>query len=234
MELTNKLVVVTGVSSGIGLATAEAALAGGAIVSGWGRRPGPLEHPNYFFTEVDVCDQAAVNRGHQETIDRAKMPVSVLINNAGLGKQGLLEEQPESDWHLMFDTNVHGLYYCIRAVLPDMKKQESGHIVNISSIAGLTGTETLAGYCATKFAVRGLSQALFKEVRDFGIKVTCIYPGSVNTQFFSDFDNKTAPENMMQPADIASTIMHVLQSPPNYHHVDIEVRPLMPKGKRKA
>jgi len=201
---------------------------------GWGRRQGPIDHENYFFTEVDVRDQAAVARAHQETITRAGKPVSVLINNAGLGKQGILEEQSLEDWHLMFDTNVHGLYYCTRAVLPGMKEQEAGHIVNISSIAGLMGSETLAGYCATKFAVRGMSQALFKEVRDFGIKVTCIYPGSVNTGFFTDFDNKTAPENMMQPTDIASTIMHVLQSSPNYHHVDIEVRPLMPKGKRKG
>jgi len=234
MNLENKLVVVTGISSGIGLATAKAALAQGAIVAGWGRHPGPINHANFTFMPVDIRDLAAVERTHQSLIDQMGKPVSVLINNAGLGKQGALEEQAITDWHLMFDTNVHGLYYCTRVVLPGMKQQEEGHIVNISSIAGLTGVEQMTGYCATKFAVRGLSQALYKEVREFGVKVTCIYPGSVNTNFFNDFQNTTAPENMMQPEDIASTIMHALQSPPNYHHVDIEVRPLMPKGKRKG
>ncbi|MDB5263048.1 MAG: hypothetical protein JWQ14_2329 [Adhaeribacter sp.] len=231
MNLENKLAVVTGVSSGIGLATAEFLLEKGAIVAGWGRRSGPINHPNFFFTEVDVRKQEAVERAHLATIQQAGKEVSVLVNNAGLGKQGLLEDISVEDWHLMFDTNVNGLYYCTRAVLPAMKQQQEGHMVNIASLAGLTGSEKLTGYCATKFAVRGFSQALFKEVRDFGIKVTCIYPGSVNTNFFGDFENATAPENMMQPADIASTILHVLQSPPNYHHVDIEVRPLQPKGK---
>jgi len=107
-----------------------------------------------------------------------------------------------------------------------MKKIEEGHIINISSIAGNTGIETLSGYCATKFAVRGLSQALYKEVRNHGVKVTCIYPGSVQTNFFDKIDGITINENMIKPQDIASTIIHCLMSSPNYHHVDIEVRPL--------
>lgn len=234
MNLENKLAVVTGVSSGIGLATAKALLENGAVVAGWGRRSGSIEHPNFFFIEVDVRKQEAVERAYQQTVERAGQSVSVLINNAGLGKQGLLEEQSVEDWHLMFDTNVHGLFYCSRVVLPAMKKQDEGHIVNIVSLAGLNGVEKMSGYCATKFAVRGMSQSLYKEVREFGVKVSCIYPGSVNTNFFDDFQNTTAPENMMQPEDIASTILHVLQSPPNYHHVDIEVRPLRPKGKPQA
>lgn len=231
MDLKDKLAVITGVSSGIGLATAKVLLEQGAVVAGWGRHSGPLQHPNFHFITTDVRNQAAVEEAYAQTVEKAGKPVSVLINNAGLGKQGLLEEQPVADWHLMFDTNVHGLYYCTRVVLPAMKKQDEGHIVNIVSLAGLTGVEKMAGYCATKFAVRGMSQALFKEVRPFGVKVSCMYPGSVNTNFFDDFENATAPENMMQPEDIAATILHVLQSPPNYHHVDIEVRPLRPKGK---
>jgi NADP-dependent 3-hydroxy acid dehydrogenase YdfG len=231
MNLENKLAVITGVSSGIGLATAKALLEKGTMVAGWGRRSGPFDHPNFFFIEVDVRKQAAVERAYAQTVEKAGKPISVLINNAGLGKQGLLEEQAVEDWHLMFDTNVHGLFYCSRVVLPEMKKQDEGHIVNIVSLAGLNGVEKMSGYCATKFAVRGMSQSLYKEVREFGVKVSCIYPGSVNTNFFTDFPNATAPENMMQPEDIAATIMHLLQSPPNYHHVDIEVRPLRPKGK---
>lgn len=233
MELDNKVAIVTGVSHGIGLATVKSLLKNNVIVAGWGRTAPDLNHENFHFFSVDIRKEEAVKKAYEETITKLKAPVSILINNAGLGKQRLLEEQSPEDWHLMFDTNVHGLYYCTRAVLEKMKKHGEGHIVNISSIAGLTGVEQMAGYCATKFAVRGLSQALFKEVRDYGVKVTCIYPGSVNTNFFDDFANVTTSENMMQPQDIASTILHVLQSPPNYHHVDIEVRPLMPKGKKK-
>ncbi|WP_026464855.1 SDR family oxidoreductase [Adhaeribacter aquaticus] len=232
MDLKNKVAVVTGVSSGIGLAAVKALLEKGAIVTGWGRTAPDIENENFSFIQADIRNQKAVEQAHQETVHKLGSPVSVLINNAGLGRQGLLEEQAVEEWHQMFDTNVHGLYYCTRAVIPGMKSQDEGHIINISSIAGLNGVEKMAGYCATKFAVRGMSQALFKEVREFGIKVTCIYPGSVNTNFFDHFENATSPENMMQPEDIASTILHVLQSPPNYHHVDIEVRPLRPKGKR--
>jgi len=108
---------------------------------------------------------------------------------------------------------------------------EEGHIVNIASIAGITGIEKMAGYCGSKFAVRGISHSLFKEVRNFGIKVTCIYPGSTNTNFFDEFEGVNANENMMRPEDVASSIIHVLNTHPNYHVVDVEMRPLMPKGK---
>ena len=108
---------------------------------------------------------------------------------------------------------------------------EMGHIINIASIAATTGIPKMAGYCATKHAVRGISQSMYKELREFGIKVTTIYPGSVKTNFFDNIEAIDANNNMMMPEDIASTILHVLQSPDNYHHVDIEVRPLRPKGK---
>jgi NADP-dependent 3-hydroxy acid dehydrogenase YdfG len=230
MDLSGKVAVVTGPSKGIGLATVQALLSEGVTVAGWGRSAPDLKNKDFHFFEVDVQQKEAVAEAYRQTVEKLGEDIAILINNAGLGIQGRLEEQSPEDWHTMFDTNVHGLFYCTRLVLPQMKKREEGHIVNIASIAGLTGVEQMSGYCGTKFAVRGISQALYKEVREFGVKVTCIYPGSVNTHFFDRFENVTAPENMMQPEDIASTILHVLASPPNYHHVDIEVRPLQPKG----
>ena len=110
-----------------------------------------------------------------------------------------------------------------------MQKNDEGHIINIASIAGATGIPGMSAYCATKHAVRGLSHSLYKEVRNDGIKVTCIYPGSVNTNFFDAIDSVTTSTNMMRPQDIAETIVHALQTHPNYHQVDIEVRPLKPK-----
>ncbi len=134
------------------------------------------------------------------------------------------------NWHAMFNINVNGIFYCSRLVIPEMKQLGYGHIINISSIAGMTGIEGMSGYCATKFAVRGMSGALFKEVRNFGIKVSCVYPGSVNTNFFDSIETVQANTNMMKPEDIAGTIIHFLETDPNYLPVDIEVRPLKPKG----
>ncbi|WP_162426560.1 SDR family oxidoreductase [Pontibacter pudoricolor] len=231
MELQGKIAVVTGVSKGIGLSTVEALLEKGAIVAGWGRNAPELQHPNFHFFECDVRYAESVQNAFDQTISRLGVHIAVLVNNAGLGIGGKLDEISMDDWHTMFETNVNGVFYCTRLVLPEMKEQGEGHIINISSIAGTTGIEEMSGYCGSKFAVRGISQALYKEVRNYGIKVTCIYPGSVNTNFFDNFENVTARENMMRPEDIASTIVHALESHPNYHHVDIEVRPLMPKGK---
>ncbi|MFD2247631.1 SDR family oxidoreductase [Pontibacter ruber] len=233
MELAGKIAVVTGVSRGIGLATVEALLEKGAKVAGWGRTAPELQHENFHLFECDVRRADSVQLAYKQTVEQLGGHVSVLVNNAGLGRSAKLEEQSLDDWHLMFDTNVHGLFYCTRLVVPGMKEMEEGHIINISSIAGTTGVEEMSGYCATKHAVRGISHSLYKEVREYGVKVTCIYPGSVQTNFFDNIDSVTANENMMRPEDIAATILHALESHPNYHHVDIEVRPLMPKGKRQ-
>ena len=110
-----------------------------------------------------------------------------------------------------------------------MKRQQLGHIINIASIAGTTGIENMAGYCATKFAVRGFSQSLFKEVRNDGIKVTCVSPGSTQTNFFDDIPGTTANESMISPADIAGFIIYSLETPFNFHVVEAEMRPLQPK-----
>jgi NADP-dependent 3-hydroxy acid dehydrogenase YdfG len=230
MDLTGKVAILTGVSKGIGRATAEALLAKGAIVAGWGRtKPADLNHEHFHFFECDVRKQLSVQAAFAQTILKLGSDVHVLVNNAGLGIAGPVDGFSADDWHTMFDTNVHGTFYCCQAVLPAMKRQQLGHIVNISSIAGTTGIEKMAGYCASKFAVRGFSQSLFKEVRNDGIKVTCLYPGSVQTNFFDDIPGTDANEHMMQPQDIADTIIYALQTPFNFHIVDVEMRPLQPK-----
>jgi NADP-dependent 3-hydroxy acid dehydrogenase YdfG len=226
MDLKNKMAIVTGSSRGIGLATVEMLLDNGVKVAGWSRSKTEVNHPNFKYIKVDISDVKSVENGHKETVSHFGNDIHILINNAGLGYSALFEDIKIEEWQQMFDTNVNGIFYTTRLVLPQMKKIQEGHIINISSIAGNTGVETLSGYCATKFAVRGISQALYKEVRNDGVKVTCIYPGSVQTNFFDDMNNVTVNENMMKPEDIASTILHCLTSSQNYHHVDIEVRPL--------
>ncbi len=232
MELANKIAIVTGVSKGIGLATAQLLLKNGVKVAGWSRSPVNLSHPNFLHVPVDVSQNTSVVEGYQKTRAHWQAPVSILINNAGVGYEGLFEELSDEQWHQMFNTNVDSIFYCSRAVIPEMKKMDEGHIINISSIAGTNGIAGMAAYCGTKHAVRGISQAMFKELRNFGIKVSVIYPGSVKTNFFDQIDSVTTHNNMMMPEDIASTLLHVLTSPPNYHPIDIEVRPLRPKGKQ--
>lgn len=230
MELTGKVIIVTGVSKGIGRATAEALLARGAAVAGWGRTaPEGLQHERFMFFDCDVRHEHAVQEAFTNTQRELGPEIHGLVNNAGLGIMGAVDGFSSEEWHLMFDTNVHGLFYCTKAVLPQMKRQQLGHIVNISSIAGQTGIEKMAGYCATKFAVKGFSQSLFKEVRNDGIKVTCLYPGSVETNFFDAIPGTETNAQMMQPADIASAIIYALETPFNFHVVDVEMRPLQPK-----
>ncbi len=229
--LEGKLAIITGTSKGIGKATAELLLENGLIVAGWSRSKSVINHANYHHQSLDISNFEEVKKAYSEAKQNHGIPFC-LVNNAGLGFANAIEDTDLDKWKLMFDVNVHGLFYCTKLVLPDMKSQESGHIINISSIAGTNGIEFMSGYCGTKHAVRGISHSVYKEARNFGVKVTCIYPGSVQTNFFDEIDSVTANENMMQPVDIASTIWHALSSSPNYHHVDIEVRPLQPKGKK--
>jgi NADP-dependent 3-hydroxy acid dehydrogenase YdfG len=231
MDLKGKISVVTGVSKGIGKATVEALLAKGSVVAGWGRTRPDLSHANFHFYETDVRDFDSVKSSFEKTTKALGEDISILINNAGLGFEGNFEDMDTKQWHAMFETNVDGTFYCSKLVVPKMKQNDEGHIINISSIAGNTGIPGMSAYCATKHAIRGLSQSMYKELRNFGIKVSCIYPGSVKTNFFDAIDSVTINDNMMMPEDIASTIIHCLESQANYHHVDVEVRPLRPKGK---
>ena len=229
MELQGKLAIVTGVSKGIGLETVKRLLDAGMYVAGWGRTNNDIKHKNYQYFKTDVSDWENVQSSYQATKKELGVP-AVLVNNAGFGIQGLIHEMEVEDWKAMFDVNVHGLFYCIKVAAPDMIANESGHIVNISSIAGTNGVKTMSGYVGTKHAVTGIGHSIFQELRDYGIKVTTIYPGSTNTHFFDDMEFANANEHMMRPQDIAQSIHDALNTHSNYHVVDVEVRPLKPKG----
>lgn len=230
MELQNKVAIVTGASKGIGLETVKILLEAGAKVAGWSRSKPELEHENFLFVEANMRQYASVEKAFRQTTEKWGNKVAILVNNAGLGYQGSFETMPMEEWHAMFETNVNGIFYATRLALPMMKELGEAHIINISSIAGTTGIETMAGYCGSKHAVRGISHALYKEVRNHGIKVSCIYPGSVKTHFFDKIDSVQTNDNMMRAEDIAKTILYAVQTHPNFHLVDIEMRPLKPKG----
>jgi len=226
MNLSGKVAIVTGVSSGIGRATAEALLARGAAVAGWGRTaPEGLDHDRFQFFACDVRDEHAVAEALTNTLRELGPEVHALVNNAGVGIFGPIDGFKSEDWHAMFDTNVNGLFYCTRAVLPAMKKQHAGHIINVASLAATAGTANLAGYCATKYAVRGFSDALFKELRPDGIRVTCVMPGSVETQFNGATPSPEPDPHKMQPEDIAAAIIHALEAPEATMISEIQMRP---------
>ena len=232
MELNNKIAVVTGVSKGIGHATATALLAKGANVFGLGRK-NTIDHPNYTFITCDVRNHEEVHAAFQKVCALTNNAIHILLNNAGLGYFGLLEEMPITEVQEMFETNVNGTIYCCREVLPLMKAAQYGHIINIASTAALEGMPQVAAYCASKWAVKGLSESLFREVRDHRIKVTCVYPGSVKTDFFRNSPGIQPHDYMLMPEDVALSIVQAIEMPDNFHTVNLEIRPLQPKGPRK-
>ncbi|GAB3225357.1 SDR family NAD(P)-dependent oxidoreductase [Hymenobacter seoulensis] len=230
MDLSGKVAIITGVSKGIGRATAEALLARGAVVAGWGRTaPEGLQHERFQFFECDIRNEVAVQEAFTNTQRELGPEIHVLVNNAGIGNFGPIDGFSSEEWHAMFDTNVHGLFYCTKAVLPQMKKQRAGHIINVASLAGTAGTANLAGYCATKYAVRGFSDALFKEVRPDGVRVTCLMPGSVETNFNNATPGQQPDPHKMQPEDIAAAIVHALEAPQTVMISELQMRPTQPK-----
>jgi NADP-dependent 3-hydroxy acid dehydrogenase YdfG len=234
MDIQNKIAVVTGISKGIGFHVTNELLQQGAKVFGLGRHNNEITHPNYQFIPCDVRNFEEVENAFTKIYAITNNQIHILVNNAGLGYFGFLEELKNEHWHEIFDTNVSGIFYCCKMALPKMKKQEYGHIINIASTAALEGMAQVSGYCASKWAVKGLSESLFREVRDFKIKVTCIYPGSTKTDFFRNNENVQPNDNMLMPEDIAQAITQAIQMPDNFHTVNLEIRPLQPKGPRKV
>lgn len=223
-----KTVIITGTTKGIGLATAKKFLEEGYKVIGTGRTSTKIDHKNYEHYSFNVGNSQEVESFYKD-INKEIDNVELLVNNAGIGWPTPIDECKTEDWDEMMRVNVNGVFYMAKGLVPSLKKARRGHIINISSTAGKIGIETMSAYCATKFAVRGLTQSWYKELRPLGIKVTSIHPGSVQTNFFDTFDNVQANESMMKPSDIASSIWHAFNSDANYHMIEIEMRPLQPK-----
>jgi len=133
---------------------------------------------------LDVTDQDSIDDALENAIEW-KGRIDVLVNNAGFGTVGALEEIDEDEAHIAFDANFFGVYRVIRAALPQLRKQGSGHILNVSSMIGFVGVGGFSFYSAVKFAVEGLSEALAKEMKPFGIRVTILEPGPFRTDFRS-------------------------------------------------
>ena len=235
MEIDSTIAVVTGASSGLGTAFSKALIEKGATVYGLARSEDKLKNIESELGEAfipvtaDVTDKKRLQTWVEKTFDDNHLP-DILVNNAGLGRFGEVDELPADDWDAMIDTNLSGTYHMTRLIVPLMKQNDQVcHILNISSIAGTLGNPRLSGYNASKFGVRGFSEALFKELRYDKIKVTCINPGSVSTPFFDKSGMAERHANMMQPSDVAKVLMDVLETSDNFLINEITMRPLNPK-----
>ena len=177
----SKFVFVTGVSSGIGRATAEQFAQRGCTVFGSVRdlrKTQPI--PNVELVEMDVREESSVQRAVQDIIGKAKR-IDVLVNNAGGTMLGAVEETSVAEAQALFDTNVFGTLRTSKAVLPRMREQRAGRIVNVSSVLGFLPAPYMGLYSASKHAVEGMSETLDHEVRNFGIRVVLVEPSYTKT-----------------------------------------------------
>lgn len=180
--------LITGVSSGFGRAFSQAALNAGHVVIGTVRNEASkLEFDAHASGRahamvLDITHFDAID-GAVASAMQAYGPIDVLVNNAGYGHEGTLEESPLDEMRRQFDVNVFGAVAMIKAVLPTMRTRRSGHIINITSMGGFITMPGIAYYCGSKFALEGISETLAKEVAGFGIKVTAVAPGSFRTDW---------------------------------------------------
>jgi NAD(P)-dependent dehydrogenase (short-subunit alcohol dehydrogenase family) len=184
-DANSRAVLITGCSTGIGRATAERLATAGWPVFASARRVESmrdLEARGCRTLELDVCDEGSMQRGIEE-VEKTHGAVGVLVNNAGYGSEGPIEEVPMEEVRRQFETNVFGLARMCQLVLPGMRRQGWGKIVNISSMGGRMTLPGGGFYHATKYAVEALSDALRFEVRGFGVDVIVIEPGPIKTQF---------------------------------------------------
>ncbi|MBS1631235.1 MAG: SDR family oxidoreductase [Bacteroidetes bacterium] len=236
MDIRSKTAIVTGAGSGLGAAISEALIREEvSAVYGLARTTSDLlsiqkklgEH--FIPVTLDITDRDKVVSWIQQTFSQNVFP-DILINNAGVGSFGRIDEMAPEDWYTMVNTNLNGLYHITSEAVKLMRKKKgSSHIINIGSILGTTSQAEGAAYSATKFGMNGFSEALFKELRGDNIKVTCLNPGSIETGFFKTSGIKPH-ENMLQPNEVADTLIHVLKTPDNVLINELTIRPLNPKA----
>ncbi len=241
-KLDGKVAVITGASSGIGEATAEALAAEGASVAVAARRKDRLDGlakriegngGRVLTVECDVADEGQAHDLIQKT-EAEFGRVDILVNNAGVMLLSRLDKGLSDEWRQMFDVNVLGLMYVTNAALEVMKRQQSGHIVNISSVAGRVTNPNGGVYSGTKFAVNAISDGLRKENVDDNLRVTVIEPGAVATELtehISDEDALDAIQSRigkldpLQSEDIANAIAYAVTQPDRVNVDEILIKP---------
>ncbi|MBS1661786.1 MAG: SDR family oxidoreductase [Bacteroidetes bacterium] len=243
MELQGAVALVTGASSGIGAATALALAAKGAKVGLAARRTGRLQELQQKINEMggesliitmDIVSKDSVQKGMDHLID-AFGKIDILVNNAGIMLVSDVERLKTEEWERMIDVNIKGVLNVTASALTHLMKQQSGHIINISSIAGRKLFKGYSVYCATKHAVSAFSDILRMEIApSHNIRVTSIQPGAVETELSQHTTDEKYKAGMqanrghmtfLAPAEIANSIIFVLEAP---NHVDVSELFILP------
>lgn len=232
-KLTGKTAIITGASSGIGAKIAEQFASEGGNVVLAARRKEKLTtvaeginakgNGQALAVATDVSHRADI----EDMVKQAKKAfgdIDIYVNNAGLMLESIVQEGNIEAWDSMIDVNIKGVLYGINAVLPNMIKRGTGHIVNISSVSGQEVTKTSTVYSATKFAARAISMGLEKELARTGVKVTNISPGMVDTDLMAGHTPKD--RKPLNPDDIANAIVYAITQPDYVNVNEITVRPV--------
>jgi 3-oxoacyl-[acyl-carrier protein] reductase len=229
--LAEKVALVTGASRGIGLAVAKSLAAMGAKIAVCGRdrqrldvAAAALERGGTSAVAVpaDVSRAAEIAPLVQKT-ERSLGPIEILVNNAGIGVFGPIQDASEANWDAVLDTNLKSVFLLSRAVAPGMISRRSGHIVNIASLAGKNAFAGGGIYCASKWGLLGLTGCMAEDLRPFGIRVSAVCPGSVATDF-SPHSTKD-PKKMLQPEDVAHAVAMILTQSPQSFISEVLLRP---------
>ena len=240
-NIAGKVIVITGASSGLGAATARLLSKEGATVVLGARRADRLTSLSSELTNsgskalaiaTDVTDREQVNNLVDAAV-RTYGRIDVMINNAGLMPQSLLEALKVAEWERMVDVNIKGVLYGIAAALPHMKKQKAGHFINVSSVAGHKVGPGSTVYAATKYAVRALSEGLRQEVKPYNIRTTVISPGAVATELPNSITDAAVAERVHKlyaevavPADsFARAVAFAINQPDEVDINEILYRP---------
>lgn len=218
MELKGRVVLVTGAGRGIGRALAHAFAGAGAKVALFGKTKKNLLEVQKELKDslaptvvlaADVSDEGAVSRA-LAALEQQLGPVDVLVNNAGVFASAPVEKMDAVVFDRVLSVNLRGPFLMSRAVLPGMKARRRGHIVNISSTAGRRGFAGGGAYCASKFGLAGLTEAMRYEARSSDVRVSCVFPSTVDTNLVKKAGLDFNPESAIQPEDIARAVVSLV------------------------
>ncbi|MGA2741285.1 MAG: oxidoreductase [Bryobacteraceae bacterium] len=221
--MAQKVWLITGASRGFGAEMSKAVLASGDKLVATARNATSLEHlgntgaggnSNLLAVALDVTDETQAREAVQAALNHFGR-IDVLVNNAGYGLMGAVEESSAAEVERLYRTNVFGLLNMIRAVLPSMRKQGAGHIINFSSLGGYSSAPGFGVYCSTKFAVEGITEALHGEVAPLGIHATVVEPGYFRTDFL---DTSSLAETAARIPDYAATVGKVREFAAAHNH----------------